>query len=105
MQPIAQTRLRLSDRAQAKIQDILAQRGRHAEAVRLFAEATGDGGLELGLAFDRRREDDIEIPAEGVTVIADAQTLSLAGNRVIDYETEGFTFAIDGACEAPLFPE
>lgn len=105
MQPLAQPRLRISDRAQAKIKSILAENDRSEVTVRVFAETTSDGGIELGLAFDRRREDDVRIPADGVTVLADPRTLSIAGDRVLDYETEGFTFAVDGACQTPLFPE
>ena len=106
MLPLAherQNRLRLSDRAQAKIRRLLAERGKTEQAVRLFAEETAEGALELGLAFDRRRTDDILVPAEGVTVFADAKTLAVARDRVIDYEPQGFTFARDNACQGQLF--
>ena len=102
---LAHSRLRLSDRAQAKIRSILEERGETDAAVRLFAERAKDGAIELGLAFDRRRDDDVVVPAEGVTVLADSQTLAIARDRVIDYETQGFTFAKDSACEARLFTE
>jgi Fe-S cluster assembly iron-binding protein IscA len=109
-------RLRLSDRAQAKIRSILKQRGETDATVRLYAERTtddddddddgdGDGAIELGLAFDRRRDGDLTVPAEGVTVLADARTLAIARDRVIDYDTQGFTFAQDSACEARPFFE
>jgi len=106
MLALAHNRLRLSDRAQAKIRSILEQRGKTGEVVRLYAErARDDGAIELGLAFDRRRDDDMVVPAEGVTVLADAQTLAIARDRVIDYETQGFTFAQDSACDARPFFE
>ncbi len=69
---LAHNRLRLSDRAQAKIRSILEERGETNAAVRFFAEKTNDGAIELGLAFDQRRDDDLVVPAEGVTVLADA---------------------------------
>ncbi len=110
--------LRLSDRAQAKIRSILKQRGETDATVRLYAERTtddddddgdgdgdGDGDIELGLAFDKRRDGDFVVPAEGVTVVADAHTLAIARDRVIDYDTQGFTFAQDSACEARPFFE
>ena len=105
---LAHNRLRLSDRAQAKIRSVLMEREGRGEtdaAVRLFAEKASDGAIELGFAFDRRRDDDVVVPAEGVTVLADAQTLAIARDRVIDYETQGFTFAKDSACETRLFTE
>ena len=101
-------RLRLSDRAQAKIRSILKQRGETDATVRLYAERTtddDDGDIELGLAFDRHRDGDLTVPAEGVTVLADARTLAIARDRVIDYDTQGFTFAQDSACEARPFFE
>lgn len=108
MLALARNRLRLSDRAQAKIRSILEQRGKTGEAVRLYAERASDdddGAIELGLAFDRRRDGDMVVPAEGVTVLADAHTLAVARDRVIDYETQGFTFAKDSACETGPFFE
>ena len=109
---LAHNRLRLSDRAQAKIRNILKQRGKTDEAVRLYAERAtddddddNDGDIELGLAFDKRRDGDFVVPAEGVTVVADAHTLAIARDRVIDYDTQGFTFAQDSACEARPFFE
>jgi len=103
---LAHNRLRLSDRAQAKIRSILEQRGKTDEAVRLYAEkASEDGTIELGLAFDRRRNDDLVVPAEGVTILADPQTLAIARDRVIDYEAQGFTFAQDSVCDAGPFFE
>ncbi len=104
---LAQDRIRLSDRAQAKIRAVLAERSGagDVEVVRLFAEKTSDGAVELGLAFDRRRDDDVVVPAEGVTLLADVHTLAVARDRVIDYEPQGFTFAKDRACEAGLFTE
>ncbi len=101
-------RLRLSDRAQAKIRSILKQRGETDATVRLYAERTTDddnGDIELGLAFDKRRDGDFVVPAEGVTVVADAHTLAIARDRVIDYDTQGFTLAQDSACEARPFFE
>jgi Fe-S cluster assembly iron-binding protein IscA len=102
---LAHNRLRLSDRAQAKIRNVLAEQGKADHPVRLFAEKTAAGALELGIALDRRRADDILVPAEGITVFADAHTLAVARDRVIDYEPRGFTFAKDSACEARPFPE
>lgn len=105
MLPLAQHRLRFSDRAQAKIRRVVADLGKDGETIRVFAEETADGAVELGLALDRRRADDIVVPAEGVTVLADADTLAIARDRLIDYEPRGFTFRRDSACEAPLFTE
>lgn len=105
MLQLAQNRLRISDRAQAKIRSILAESSRRDQPVRVFAETTDGGGLEIGLASDSPRDGDFQIPAEGLTLVADALTLTIARDRVIDYEAQGFTFAVDAACEAKPFAE
>ena len=105
MLQLAQNRLRISDRAQAKIRAILADSGQPGGSVRLFAELTVDGGIEMGLAADQRRDNDLQVPADGITLYADAQTLAITRDRIIDYEAPGFTIAVDGACEAPSFAE
>ncbi len=101
----ARRHLKLSDRAQAKIRDLMKARGVPRATVRVFAERRDDGALELGLAFDERRAANLEFLEEGLTLVADPETLSMAGERVIDYATEGFTFTRDGACETPFIPE
>jgi len=78
----------------------------HSDAtVRLFAEKSEMGVTEVGLAFDRPRNGDVEIPADGLNLVADALTLDLAKSRLIDYGTEGFTFARNDSCESHPFTE
>ncbi len=62
----------------------MPKRGETDETVRLFAEKTSDGAIELGLAFDGTTDDDVVVAAEGV---------------------KGFTFAKDSSCEARLITE
>ncbi len=93
--------LRLSDRAQAKIRQIM-QSGDHARAtVRIFAERSAQGVLDIGLAFDSPGEQDVFLSMEGVDVVTDVKTLEIAQDSTLDYGTEGFTLARDLACETP----
>ena len=101
---IAQDRLRLSERAQAKIRDLMKTHGSESRTVRLFAERAEDGSLELGLAFDERQDADYALASDGVTMVADPQTVALARDRVLDYGTEGFTFARDRVANPDQLP-
>ena len=106
----ARDRLRLSDRAQAKIRDVLRTKTGYASAlsepptVRLYAERAEGGTLEIALAFDPRRETDYILATEGVTLVADPLTADLARDGVLDYEAEGFTFASDGLANPVRMP-
>ena len=97
--------LRLSDRAQAKIRQLMKSSGHDRDTVRVLAERSAEGVLEVGLAFDSRREQDVSLSAEGVDVVVDAKTLEIAQDSTLDYGTEGFTLARDLACETLAFSE
>ncbi len=97
--------LRLSDRAQAKIRQLMKSGDHRRDTVRIFAERSAQGVLDVGLAFDSRREQDVSLSMEGVDVFTDMNTLEIAQDSTLDYGTEGFTLARDLACETLPFPE
>lgn len=97
MTPDQELTIRLSDRAQSKIRSLASG---SEQPVRVYAERSRSGAVELALAFDEAREDDVTVAAEGVTVVADPGSLSVARGGVIDYDVEGFVFA-PGACDPP----
>ena len=97
--------LRLSDRAQAKIRQLLKSSDHDSSTVRVFAERSAKGVLDVGLAFDRPRDQDVSLSLEGVDVVTDLKTLKIAQDSTLDYGTEGFTLARDLACETLPFPE
>ena len=97
--------LRLSDRAQARIRQIMQSRNHTEHTVRVFAERSAVGVLDVGLAFDRPRDQDVSLPADGVDVVTDVKTLEIAQNSTLDYGSEGFTLLRNPACETLPFPE
>ena len=97
--------LRLSDRAQAKIRQLMKSSDPERATVRVFAERSAQGVLDVGLAFDSPRDQDVSLSIEGVDVVTDVKTLEIAKNSTLDYGTEGFTLARDIACETLPFPE
>ena len=74
--------------------------------VRVFAERSALGVLDVGLAFDDSpRDEDVSLSMEGVDVVTDVKTLEIAQDSTLDYGTEGFTLARHLACETLPFPE
>lgn len=98
-------RLRVSDRAQAEIRRVMKSRSDERRPIRVFAARSDEGVLDVGLAFDSRREQDVSVSAEGVDVVADAQTLEIMRDSTLDYGIEGFTLARNIACETLPFPK
>ncbi len=105
MTEVNHDRLRLSDRAQAKIRQLMKSSDHERGTVRVFAERSAQGVLDVGLAFDSPRDQDVSLSMEGVDVVTDVKTLEIAQDSTLDYGTEGFTLARDLACETLPFPE
>ena len=97
--------LRLSDRAQAKIRQLMKASDHEGGTVRVFAERSDQGVLEVGLAFGSPHERDVFLSIDGVKVVTDLKTLEIAQDSTLDYGTEGFTLTRDIACETLPFAE
>ena len=102
-------RVRVSDRALARIRALLDERTQAGSRVRLFAErAEGASELEVGLSFDVLRPGDEEMDFGGFRLVADFDTLSLVEGRVLDYEgseqLRGFTLLGDEVAPAEVLP-
>jgi Fe-S cluster assembly iron-binding protein IscA len=90
------TPFRVSDRARARILALAAERASQGGAVRLFAERTDTGAIELGLSFDERREGDEVVATDGLQLLGDSASLTAVEGHVLDYDSRGFTLLIDG---------
>ncbi len=100
--------VRLTDRAQAKIRNLMSARGGTGSVVRLYAEATPGGTTEFGLSFDRKTPSDRMLVAEGLELAIDPQSGRTIRNLVIDYVesagTRAFTFHPMPVAEREVFP-
>jgi len=75
----------LTERAAAKVRELLERQGRPSAALRLRVTAVGCSGLRYELAFDGPRDADRELEQHGVPVVVDPKSaLHLAG-CILDY--------------------
>ena len=75
----------LTERAAAKVRELLEREGSSTAALRLRVTAGGCSGLRYELAFDDARDADQHFEPHGVPVVADPKSaLHLAG-CILDY--------------------
>jgi len=84
--------------AARKIRQLRDQEAAHAsKAVRVFAQGEGCAGLQYGLTFDERREDDHSTDCHGISVIVDPVSAQYLHGAVVDYleDSRGGGFRIN----------
>ncbi len=91
-----QTFVTVTDKAAAKAQAILTERGIENGALRVFVVGGGCSGYQYGMAIARNREDgDIAIDISGVTILVDQESAPLLQGAEVDYVEDlmksGFT--------------
>ena len=79
--------LTITENAQTKLQEILAQEAQGSNTkVRVFVQGGGCSGMEYGFTMDdEQNEDDWEIPAGSQSVLVDSMSAQYLMNAEIDY--------------------
>jgi iron-sulfur cluster insertion protein len=79
--------LKITENAQIKLQEILAQEAQGSKTkVRVFVQGGGCSGMEYGFTMDdEQNEDDWEIPAGSQSVLVDSMSAQYLMNAEIDY--------------------
>jgi iron-sulfur cluster assembly protein len=54
-------------------------------SLRVAATKRDDGGLDYGMGFDDKKADDVEITAEGISVVISASHVPLLKGATMDY--------------------
>jgi iron-sulfur cluster assembly accessory protein len=75
----------LTDNAAQHIKTLWAEQGVAGKALRVSVEAGGCSGMEYGMAFDDKKDDDEIVRHDGVEVIIDPMSASFLKGSVIDY--------------------
>jgi iron-sulfur cluster assembly protein len=75
----------LSDKAAAKIRDLLKGRA-DANALRLSVDKGGCSGMSYNLALGTKKENDQIVARNGVELVIDPESLKFLGESVIDYD-------------------
>lgn len=77
----------ITESAQYKIQDILAEENNPKMKLRMFVQGGGCSGFSYGFTLDEVvNEDDFEIPAGLSTILVDAMSAQYIEGATVDYE-------------------
>lgn len=75
----------LTDKASAKLKDIIKSKGENL-ALRVMVRSGGCSGMEYGMALERNpRPDDNVAETDGVKVVVDTNSLKFLDGSTIDY--------------------
>jgi len=79
----------LTEAAQEKITDILAEENNSKMKLRMYVQGGGCSGMSYGFTLDEiQNEDDFEIPMESSSVLVDAMSMQYVSGAVIDYKDD-----------------
>ena len=79
----------LTDSAADHLRILLANETENAgKALRVFVEGGGCSGMQYGMVFDERRDDDSFVEIQGVSVLVDPFSANYLRGCVIDYKDE-----------------
>ncbi|WP_245909587.1 iron-sulfur cluster insertion protein ErpA [Sphaerotilus hippei] len=85
--------LKITDAVVAKVAEMLAEEGDPNLQLRVFVTGGGCSGFQYGFAFDdEKKEDDVRVVRDSLTVVVDAMSLQYLVGAEIDYEDK-----LDGA--------
>jgi iron-sulfur cluster insertion protein len=88
----------ITDSAQAKIQDILAEENNPAIKLRVFVQGGGCSGMQYGFTLDEiANEDDFDIEVNGVHILVDSMSGTYLQGATVDYKDDlyGASFTIN----------
>ncbi len=84
--PVSDAAVTLTESAARQIANMLAQDSENAgKNLRVFVEAGGCSGLQYGMVFDERREDDLLAEFHGVGVLVDPFSANYMRGATIDF--------------------
>lgn len=76
----------ITDSAQDKIKDLLAEENDPTLNLRTFVQGGGCSGFSYGFTFDKvQNEDDFEFPLGDSKVLVDAMSMQYLNGAIIDY--------------------
>ena len=79
----------VTEAAQTKITDILAEENNPALRLRMYVQGGGCSGMSYGFTLDEiMNEDDFEIPMESSSVLVDAMSMTYVTGATIDYKDD-----------------
>ena len=86
LQPYFQAMISLTPQAVQKIHSLEEGISDNGKFLRIFVEPGGCSGLEYGMSFDLRKEDDELLESSGVRVLMDPTSLSYLDGSEVDFD-------------------
>lgn len=80
-----QTVIRLTTSAVAEVKDRLANPDNAGKCLRVYVEQGGCSGMQYGLVFDERRDGDLSVVQDGVSVLVDPFSAKYVQGAVVDF--------------------
>jgi iron-sulfur cluster insertion protein len=81
--------LTVTEAAQTKITDILAEENNPKMKLRMYVQGGGCSGMSYGFTLDEEQnEDDFEIPFSSSSVLVDAMSMQYVSGATIDYKDD-----------------
>jgi iron-sulfur cluster insertion protein len=81
--------LTVTEAAQTKITEILAEETNAALKLRMYVQGGGCSGMSYGFTLDdAKNEDDFEIPIKSSSVLIDAMSMQYVTGAQIDYKDD-----------------
>ncbi len=76
----------LTESAARKVRELEQENASEGQFMRILVKSGGCSGLEYGMTFDGRKEDDIVIDTDGVKVLVDPRSLERMDGSVVDFD-------------------
>jgi len=87
---IAETQIRVTEAARAKLAELMQSADEEVRAIRIFVSGGGCSGLTYGMTFtDQETPHDALLEAEGMRLVVDAVALSYLEGCEIDFTQKG----------------
>src|SRR5436305_14999171 len=81
----SQSVVRLTEEAASQVKSLLASESDQAKSLRVYVEDGGCSGLQYGLTFDQKRENDLIMDWFGIAVFVDPFSANYLQGSVIDF--------------------
>ncbi len=79
----------LTENAALQVKLLLAdEKGNAGKTLRVFVESGGCSGMQYGLVFDEKRDDDFTAESYGVSVLVDPFSANYLRGSVVDFKDE-----------------
>ena len=77
--------VRLTEEAASQVKSLLAADQEQGKSLRVYVEDGGCSGLQYGLTFDQKRENDLTMDWFGVSVFVDPFSANYLQGSVVDF--------------------